>query len=117
MKPFHRIGSVIEPAGLTPEKRGGDRVNRGVVSVDVTVDEAYAAARLTAIHTLGMIRDAVASLDNVVSQSRALRDRMRRPPPGPSGATNLLPGAPARRHSASNLDSASRKIADPFMQV
>jgi hypothetical protein len=44
-----------------------------VVSVDVTVDEAYAAARLTAIHTLGMLRDAVASLDNVVSQSRALR--------------------------------------------
>lgn len=72
MKPFHRIGSLIELAGLTPENRAGDRLNPGVVSVDVTVEEGYAAARLTAIHTLGMIRYAVGSLDNVVSLSRAL---------------------------------------------
>ncbi len=59
MKPFHRIGTLVELAGLTPENRAGDRLNPGVVSVDVTVEEGYQAARLTAIHTLGMIRYAI----------------------------------------------------------
>lgn len=72
MKPFHRIGNLIELAGLTPENRAGDRLHPGIVSVDVTVEQGYEAARLTAIHTLGMIRLAAGSLDNVVSLSRAL---------------------------------------------
>lgn len=72
MKPFHRIGNLLELSGLTPENRAGDRLHPGVVGVDVTIEEGYQAARLTAIHTLGMIRYAIGSLDNVKSLSRAL---------------------------------------------
>ncbi len=72
MKPFHRIGNLLELSGLTPENRAGDRLHPGVVSVDVTIEQGYEAARLTAIHTLGMIRYAIGSLDNVKSLSRAL---------------------------------------------
>ncbi len=72
MKPFHRIGNLVELAGLTPESRAGQRLHPGAIGVDVTIEEGYAAARLTAVHTLGMIRYAVGSLDNVVSLSRAL---------------------------------------------
>ncbi|MFT4307628.1 MAG: RidA family protein [Microbacterium sp.] len=72
MKPFHRVGGLVELAGLTPENRVGDRLHPGVVGVDVTVEQGYQAARLTAVHTLGMIRYALGSLDEVVSLSRAL---------------------------------------------
>ncbi|WP_212808423.1 RidA family protein [Micromonospora endophytica] len=43
-----------------------------MVGRDVSVEEGYQAARLTAIHTLGLIRYALGSLDDVVSLSRAL---------------------------------------------
>ncbi|TCB97241.1 RidA family protein [Micromonospora zingiberis] len=72
LKPFHRIGNLLELSGLTPENRAGERLHPGVVGVDVTIEQGYQAARLTAIHTLGMIRYAIGSLDNVVSLSRAL---------------------------------------------
>lgn len=72
MKPFHRIGNLLELSGLTPENRAGDRLHPGIVGVDVTVEQGYEAARLTAIHTLGMIRYAIGSLDNVKNLSRAL---------------------------------------------
>ncbi|MFI6160104.1 RidA family protein [Micromonospora haikouensis] len=72
LKPFHRIGDLLELSGLTPENRAGERLHPGVVGVDVTVAQGYQAARLTAVHTLGMIRLALGSLDNVVSLSRAL---------------------------------------------
>lgn len=72
VKPFHRIGDLLELSGLTPESRAGDRLHPGTVGVDVTIEQGYQAARLTAIHTLGMIRYALGSLDEVVSLSRAL---------------------------------------------
>lgn len=72
MKPFHRVGDLLEVSGLTPENRAGDRLHPGIVGVDVTVEQGYEAARLTAIHTLGMIRYAIGSLDNVRMLSRAL---------------------------------------------
>ncbi|RKN05949.1 RidA family protein [Streptomyces radicis] len=72
MKPFHRVGDLLQLSGLTPESRAGERLHPGVVGVDVTIEQGYAAARLTAIHTLGMIRYAIGSLDNVASLSRAL---------------------------------------------
>ncbi|RBM06284.1 RidA family protein [Streptomyces sp. PT12] len=72
MKPFHRVGDLLQLSGLTPETRAGERLHPGVVGVDVTVAQGYAAARLTAIHALGMIRYAIGSLDNVASLSRAL---------------------------------------------
>lgn len=72
MKGFHRIGNLVEFAGLNPETRSGERLHPGIVGVDVSVAEATAAARLTAVQALGMIRLAVGSLDNVASLSRAL---------------------------------------------
>ncbi|MET7394942.1 RidA family protein [Dactylosporangium sp. NPDC005572] len=72
LKPFHRIGDLLELSGLTPENRAGERLHPGVIGVDVTIGQGYDAARLTAIHALGMIRYAIGSLDNVVSLSRAL---------------------------------------------
>jgi hypothetical protein len=72
MKPFHRIGDLLQLSGLTPENRAGERLHPGVVGVDVTIEQGYAAARLTAVHTLGMIRYAIGSLNNVASLSRAL---------------------------------------------
>lgn len=72
LKAFHRIGNLVELSGLTPESRGGEQLHPGAVGVDVTLEQAREAARLTAIHTLGMIRYAVGSLDEVVGLSRAL---------------------------------------------
>ena len=72
LKAFHRVGDLVELSGITPEDRAGSRLHPGVVGADVTLDQAREAARLTAIHTLGMMRLAVGSLDNVVSLSRAL---------------------------------------------
>jgi hypothetical protein len=72
LKAFHRIGALVELSGLTPESRSGEQLSPGVVGTDVTLEEARAAARLTAINSLGMIRYAIGSLDNVVALSRAL---------------------------------------------
>lgn len=72
MKPFHRIGDLLEVSGLTPEDRQGRQWHPGVVGDSVTIEQGYEAARVTAIHTLGMIRLALGSLDRVVNLSRAL---------------------------------------------
>jgi hypothetical protein len=72
LKAFHRIGEFVEFSGLTPENRAGEQQHPGVVGVEVTIEEARAAARLTAINSLGMIRYAIGSLDNVAALSRAL---------------------------------------------
>ncbi len=72
VKAFHRTGNFIEFSGMTPETRAGTQFFPGVVGVDVTVEQAREAARITAINALGLIRLAVGSLDNVVGLSRAL---------------------------------------------
>lgn len=72
MKPFHRIGNLLEVSGLTPEDRAGNQWHPGIVGVDITVEQGAEAARLTAIHSLGMIRYALGSLDKVAHLSRAL---------------------------------------------
>lgn len=72
LKAFHRIGDLVELSGITPEDRSGNRLHPGRVGADVSLAQAQEAARLTAIHTLGMIRLAVGSLDNVAGLSRAL---------------------------------------------
>lgn len=72
LKLSHRIGNLVELSGLTPETRSGERLHPGSVSVDITIEQGYEAARLTAIHTLGMIRYAIGSLNNVVNISRGL---------------------------------------------
>jgi hypothetical protein len=72
LKAFHRTGDLLELSGITPESRSGERLNPGTLGVNVTTEEGYAAARLTAINALGMIRYALGSLDNVVAMSQSL---------------------------------------------
>ena len=72
LKAFHRSGNLVELSGITPEDRSGTRLHPGRVGADISLEQAREAARLTAIHTLGMIRLAVGSLDNVAGLSRAL---------------------------------------------
>lgn len=72
LKPFHRIGDLVELSGITPEDRAGTRTHPGVVGAEITIEQAREAARHTAVNALGMIRLAVGSLDNVVGLSRAL---------------------------------------------
>lgn len=72
LKAFHRTGNLVELSGITPEDRAGTQLHPGLVGTEVTLEQAREAARLTAVHTLGMIRLAVGSLDNVVGLSRAL---------------------------------------------
>ncbi|TAJ48081.1 MAG: RidA family protein [Herbiconiux sp.] len=72
MKAFHRVGDFVELSGITPETRSGERLHPGTVGVDITTEQGYEAARMTAINTLGIIRYALGSLDNVAALSRAL---------------------------------------------
>ena len=72
MKAFHRMGTFVEMSGLTPESRSGERLHPGSVGLNLTTEQGYQAARLTAINALGMIRSALGSLDEVVALSRAL---------------------------------------------
>ncbi|WP_029150923.1 RidA family protein [Microbacterium indicum] len=72
LKPFHRVGELVEFSGMSPESRSGDRTNPGTVGLDLTIAQGYEAARYTAINSLGMIRYALGSLNEVVALSRAL---------------------------------------------
>jgi hypothetical protein len=65
MKAYHRTGRIVTLSGITPEDRAGTKVFPGVVGVDVTVEQGYAAARAAAVNVLGLIRYAVGSLDEV----------------------------------------------------
>ncbi len=59
-------------SGLTPEDRDGNRLHPGRFGDDLTVEQGYEAARMTAINALGLIRLAVGSLDRVVAIGRNL---------------------------------------------
>lgn len=72
LRAYHRVGDLLELSGMTPESRDGRQVFPGVVGVDVSVEEAIEAARVTAINTLGMLRYALGSLDDVAALSRGL---------------------------------------------
>lgn len=67
MRAFHRVGDLVFLSGMTPENRAGERFHTGRVGVEIGVDEARAAARMTAANVLGMIRYALGSLDAVKS--------------------------------------------------
>jgi enamine deaminase RidA (YjgF/YER057c/UK114 family) len=71
MKPFHRVGSLLFLSGHVAQV-GTAITHRGRLGADVTTDQGYAAARQTGINVLGGIRQAVGSLDRVVSIVRTL---------------------------------------------
>lgn len=70
MKPFHRAGSLLFLSGHVAMR--GERMVTGRLGADLTVDQGYAAARLTGENVLAGIRQAVGSLDRVSAVVRSL---------------------------------------------
>jgi enamine deaminase RidA (YjgF/YER057c/UK114 family) len=62
--PAVRTGNLVFLAGHGPAKPGGGYVT-GKVGEDLSVDEGYAAARLTAIALLASLKQEIGSLDRV----------------------------------------------------
>lgn len=72
VKPFQRVGSLLMLSGVTPEDRAGNRLHPGRFGDDLTIEQGYEAARMSAVNALGLIRLAVGSLDRVASIGRNL---------------------------------------------
>jgi enamine deaminase RidA (YjgF/YER057c/UK114 family) len=71
MKPYHRIGSLLFLSGHVAQI-GSGVTHKGRLGADLTTEQGYAAARQTGLNLLGGIRQAVGSLDRVVSIVRTL---------------------------------------------
>lgn len=71
MKSHHRVGNVLYLSGHLPWKDGGPTAI-GTLGKDVTIEEGYQAARLTAIHCLAGIKYAIGDLDKIVAIVRSL---------------------------------------------
>lgn len=72
IKAFHRTGNLVMLSGITPEDRDGTRTHPGRLGDDLTIEQGYEAARKAAVNTLGMIRLALGSLDEVAGLARVL---------------------------------------------
>jgi enamine deaminase RidA (YjgF/YER057c/UK114 family) len=72
MKPFHRIGNLLVLSGHVPDLPDGKALHPGRVGAEVTVEQAYAAARQTGINCLAGLKQALGDLDNVVALVRTL---------------------------------------------
>jgi len=72
MKSHHQVGSLLFLSGHVPELAGGGVLHPGRLGAEVTIEQGYEAARLTAINALAGIRYAIGSLDNVRSIVRSL---------------------------------------------
>jgi len=72
MRPFRRVGNLLMLSGHVPDLPDGQPLHPGRVGAEVTVEQAYAAARQTGINCLAGIRQAVGDLDNVVALVRTL---------------------------------------------
>lgn len=70
MKPFHRAGSLLFLSGHVAMR--GERMVTGRLGADVSVEQGYAAARMTGENVLAGIRQAVGSLDRVAGIVRSL---------------------------------------------
>ncbi|MFJ4770033.1 RidA family protein [Streptomyces uncialis] len=72
MKPHHITGNLLFLGGHTADDADGNVRNPGRLGADVTVEQGYEAARLTALNCLGGIRLALGSLNRVHSLVRSL---------------------------------------------
>lgn len=87
-----RTGNLIFTSGQT--STWGDQKVIGKVGQDVTVEEAYAGARMSALNCLQAVHTLVGSIDNVVRVVKVL------------GMVNVAPGfndTPSVIHGASDL--------------
>jgi hypothetical protein len=67
MKPFHRTGNLLMLSGHVPDLADGGQLHPGRVGAEVTVEQAYAAARQTGINCLAGIKQAIGDLNRVVA--------------------------------------------------
>lgn len=72
MKPHHISGNVLYLSGHTPDTVDGKVRFPGRFGQNLSVEEGYEAARLTALNCLGGIKLALGSLDRVESIIRSL---------------------------------------------
>jgi enamine deaminase RidA (YjgF/YER057c/UK114 family) len=72
MKPFHHMGNLLVLSGHVPDLPGGKPLHPGRVGAEVTVEQAYEAARQTGINCLAGIKQAIGDLDRVVALVRTL---------------------------------------------
>jgi hypothetical protein len=72
MKPHHISGNLLFLGGHTADDAEGNVRHPGRLGADVTVEQGYEAARLTALNCLGGIRLALGSLNRVQSLVRSL---------------------------------------------
>ena len=72
MKPFHRMGNLLTLSGHVPDLPDGTALHPGRVGAEVSVEDAYQAARQTGINTLAGIKQAIGDLDKVVGLVRTL---------------------------------------------
>jgi enamine deaminase RidA (YjgF/YER057c/UK114 family) len=66
-----RTGNLIFLAGKGPRRADGSEV-RGKLGADVTIEEGYEAARLTAINQLAVLKNMLGNLDRVVRVVKVL---------------------------------------------
>jgi enamine deaminase RidA (YjgF/YER057c/UK114 family) len=71
MKPYHRTGTLVFLSGHIPE-RDGQIVHPGRLGQSLTVEQGYAAARLTGLNCLAGLKQAVGDLDKIVAIVRSL---------------------------------------------
>ncbi len=66
------VGNMLYVSGHGPEDNTGKLIYRGRVGSEVTVEEAYQAARLTGIQLLRSIKDTIGDLDRIERIVKAL---------------------------------------------
>ncbi len=67
MKSHHITGNLLFLSGHIPVYPDGRSLHPGIVGKNVTLEQGYAAARLTGIHVVAGIKFALGDLDRVVS--------------------------------------------------
>jgi enamine deaminase RidA (YjgF/YER057c/UK114 family) len=71
MKAHHQVGKLLFLSGHVPEQNG-IVVHAGKLGENVSIEQGYAAARLTAINCLAGIKYAIGDLDRVAGIVRSL---------------------------------------------
>ena len=69
--PWVRTGSLVFLSGQGPRRPDGS-VHTGKVGAAVSIEEAYAHARLTGLQLLALMKDAAGGLDNVARVVKVL---------------------------------------------
>jgi YjgF/chorismate_mutase-like, putative endoribonuclease len=72
MKPFHRLGNLLVLSGHVPDLADDRPLHPGRVGAEVTVEQAYTAARQTRINCLAGIKQAIGDLGRAVALVRTL---------------------------------------------